>query len=430
MIGFIDRQRVFDIVERQNKWRREECINLIASESVMSPVAERVFLSDFEGRYNEHSGPERHYEGTELSYEIEEVCNELFRKKFITRFADARPISGAVANLIIYDAFAKPGDVIVSLGIPNGAHISHTRWGPAGVRGLKNIDMYFDAENMNIEVDRTVEIIKKADPKLVMFGASMFLFPEPILQIKEQISPKIKIVYDAAHVFGLVYNRRFQEPFEEGADIITTSTHKTFQGPQGGLIVGNYKLPNDDWENIQTSIFPGMLSNTHIHRFPALAITALEMNEFGRSYADQVVRNAKAFARALYDRGFGVLCPHLDFTESHQVIVDVRQHGGGQYVAKQMARCNVICNKMSLPSDSPYDATHNPSGIRLGVQELTRWGMKEQEMDAVAELFNRAIVFKEPIEMIRQDAIALKQRFGKVLYCFNPAKTLNELEKI
>jgi glycine hydroxymethyltransferase len=429
MAGFIDKQRVFDIVEKQNRWRRQECINLIASESVMSPVAEKMFNSDFEGRYNEHD-VHRHYEGTELSGEIEEICDELFRKRFITRFADCRPVSGAVANLIMYNAWTRPGDLIVSLGIPNGAHISHTRWGPAGVRGLKNVDMYFDAENMNIDVERTVEIIKKADPKLVMFGGSMFLFPEPVAAIKEQISPRIKTIYDAAHVFGLIYNRRFQDPFEEGCDVVTTSTHKTFQGPQGGLIVGNYKLPNEDWESVQTSIFPGMLSNTHIHRFPALAITALEMNDFGRIYADQVIRNAKAFGRALFDRGFGVLCPHLGFTESHQLIVNVKQYGGGEFVAKTMARCNVICNKMSVPSDTAYDATHNPSGIRLGVQEMTRWGMKEQDMEKVAELFKRAIIDGEPVERVKEDATEMKGRFGKIMYCYNPAKTINELEKL
>jgi len=430
IIGPIDRERVFEIVQKQNKWRREECVNLIASESVMSPVAEHVFKSDFEGRYNEHTGPECHYEGTELSYEIEEICNELFRKNFITRYADVRPISGAIANLIIYTAMTKPGDVIISLGIPAGAHISHTRWGPAGVRGLKNIDMSFDVENMNIDAEGTVDIIKKADPKLVMFGASMFLFPEPVREIKEQISSKIKIVYDAAHVFGLVYNKVFQEPFEDGADIITSSTHKTFQGPQGGIIIGNYKLLNEDWQKIDNAVFPGMLSNTHIFRFPALAITALEMNRFGRAYAEQVVKNAKAFARALFNRGFKVMCPHLDFTESHQVIVDVKQHGDGQYVAKQMARCNVICNKMSLPYDSAHDATHNPSGIRLGVQELTRWGMKEPEMEKVAEFYKRALIDKEPLERIKEDVIAFRKDFNKILYCFNPAKTINELEKL
>lgn len=426
----MDRHRVIKIVNQQNKWRREECVNLIASESVMSPLASKLFESDFGGRYNEHTGPDCHYEGTQLSYEIEEICNELFRKKFITRFADVRPISGAIANIIIYSALTKPGDIIISLGIPNGAHISHTRWGPAGVRGLKNVDMIFDVENMNVDVDKSVAIIKSANPKLIMLGASMFLFPEPIREIRENIGAKIKIVYDAAHVFGLVYNGVFQKPFEEGADILTSSTHKTFQGPQGGIIIGNYKLPNELWEKVDRAVFPGVLSNTHIHRFPSLAITALEMNKFGQAYAEQVVKNAKAFGRALFKRGFKALCPHLGFTESHQIIVDVRQHGGGQPVARQMAHCNVICNKMALPDDSARDATHNPSGIRLGVQELTRWGMKEPDMEVVAEFYKRAIIDREPVERVKEDVMALKKRFNKILYCFNPQKALSELDKL
>ncbi len=414
----MNQQKVIDIVNEQNRWRREECLNLIASESLMSPLAESVYGSDFEGRYNEHTGPECHYEGTELSYEIEEIANQLFRDHFETPYADVRPISGAISNIIVYNALTRPGDILVSLGIPNGAHISHTRWGPAGIRGLKNVDMFFDPEIMNINVERTVDIIRASDPKLVMFGASMFLFPSPIKEIREQVDPDIKFIYDAAHVLGLVYSRLFQEPFKEGVDIITSSTHKTFQGPQGGIIIGNSELSVKDWKKIDLSVFPGTLSSTHIHRFPSLAVTALEMNEFGEEYAGQVVRNAKAFGKALYDRGFKALCPDLGFTESHQVIVDVKEHGGGQKVARRMAQCNVICNKMALPNDSSDDATHNPSGIRLGVQELTRWGMKEEEMDAVAEFYKRIIIDREPVEKVKVDIMAYKAQYPDIHYCF------------
>ena len=414
----MNQQKVIDIVNEQNRWRREECLNLIASESLMSPLAEIVYSSDFEGRYNEHTGPDCHYEGTKLSYEIEEICNQLFRDHFETPYADVRPISGAVANIIVYNALTRPGDILVSLGIPNGAHISHTRWGPAGIRGLKNVDMYFDPETMNINVERTVEIIRASDPKLVMFGASMFLFPSPIKEIREQVDPDIKFIYDAAHVLGLIYNRLFQEPFKEGVDIITSSSHKTFQGPQGGMIIGSTGLSEKDWKKIDLSVFPGTLSSTHIHRFPSLAVTALEMNEFGEEYAGQIVMNAKAFGRALYNRGFKALCPDLGFTESHQVIVDVKEHGGGQKVARRMAQCNVICNKMALPNDSRDDATHNPSGIRLGVQELTRWGMKEKEMDAVAEFYKRIIIDGEPVEKVKADIMAYKAQYPNIHYCF------------
>jgi glycine hydroxymethyltransferase len=276
----MNQKKVIDIVNQQNRWRRKECLNLIASESLMSPLAESLYTSDFEGRYNEHIGPECHYEGTELSYEIEEGCNQLFRDHFKTPYVDVRPISGAIANIIVYNALTRPGDILVSLGIPNGAHISHTRWGPAGIRGLKNVDMSFDAETMNINVEGTVDIIKASNPKLVMFGASMFLFPEPIREIREQVDPDLKFVYDAAHVMGLVYGGIFQDPFAEGVDIITSSTHKTFQGPQGGIIIGSPGLSKKDWKKIDLAVFPGTLSSTHIHRFPSLAITALEMNEY------------------------------------------------------------------------------------------------------------------------------------------------------
>jgi len=406
--------RIIEVTNAHHKWRREECINLIASESVLSPLAEKYFVSDFEGRYNEHD-VEPHYQGTKYSMEIEKLCNVIFGVRFNTSFVDTRPISGGVANLIVYTAFAKPGDIFVSLGIPNGAHVSLTRWGLAGVRGLKNIDMVFDKEKMNIDVDETVKLINRVDPKLLMFGGSMFLFPEPIKEIKEQVDPKIKIIYDAAHVFGLVYNKKFQQPLEEGVDAMTASTHKTFQGPQGGIIIGNSKLAEEDWKRVQTAIFPGTISNHHIHRLPALAITALEMNQFGEEYAQQVIKNAKILGGTLYENGFKVLCPDLGFTESHQVIVNVKEFGGGKIVADELEKNNIICNKMALPDDSPHDATRNPSGIRLGTQELTRWGMKESEMKAIVEFFKKVLIDKQNV---KEEVMELKKQFSKINYCF------------
>jgi len=381
----------------------------------MSPLAEKYFLTDFAGRYNEHTGPDCHYQGTKYSYEIEELCNEIFRNNFNTPFVDTRPLSGGVANLIIYSSFAKPGDNIVSLGIPNGAHVSSTRWGMAGIRGLNSIDMFFDTKEMNIDVERTVHLIKKVNPKIIMFGASMILFPEPIKEIKEQIDSNIKVAYDSAHVFGLVYNKEFQQPLEEGADLICSSTHKTFQGPQGGIIIGNKNLDQKDWDKIQTAIFPGTISNHHIHKLPSLAITALEMDKFGKDYAKQVIKNSKALGQALYDLGFKVLCPEKGFTKSHQVIVNVKEFGGGKTVAQLLEENNIICNKMSLPIDTPQDATKNPSGIRLGSQELTRIGMKENEMKEVANFFRKAIKEKKNI---KKDVEDFRKDFKKIHYCF------------
>jgi glycine hydroxymethyltransferase len=411
--------KIIDIVDAHNKWRREQCINMIASESIMSPLAEKYFTTDFAGRYNEHTGPERHYHGTQHSYDIEELCNEIFRKKFSTPFVDCRPISGGVANLVVYTAFAKPGDSIVALGIPNGAHVSSSPWGMAGVRGLNSIDMIFNPKEMNIDVEKTVQLIKKVSPKIIMFGASMFLFPHPIREIKDQIDSDIKIAYDAAHVFGLIYNKEFQNPLEEGADVISSSTHKTFQGPQGGIIVGSKNLEDKEWKKLQTAVFPGTVSNHHIHRIPSLAITALEMDEFGKDYAKQVVNNAKTLGRALHDLGFKVLCPEKDFTQSHQIIVNVKEFNGGRNVAEILEKNNIICNKMSLPIDTPQDATKNPSGIRLGTQELTRIGMREGEMEVIAEFFKKVLKEKNDI---KKEVEEFRKDFKKIHYCFQTSK--------
>lgn len=407
-------KKIFEIIKLQNNWRREECINLIASESVLSPLAEKYFLSDFEGRYNEHD-LEQHYQGTKYSMQIEHFCNAIFEKRFKTKFVDVRPISGGIANLITYAAFTKPGEVIMSLGIPNGAHVSSTKWGLAGVHGLTNVDMIFDIDRMNIDVDETVKLIKNVKPKLLMFGGSMLLFPEPVKEIKELIDSKIKVAYDVAHVFGLVYNKRFQQPLEEGADLLNSSTHKTFQGPQGGIIIAKKGFQSDDWDKVQKAIFPGILSSHHIHRLPSLAITALEMNEFGKNYADQTIKNAKALAQSLYEYGFNVLCPDLAFTESHQVIVDVKDIGGGKNVAEKLEENNIICNKMALPSDQTKEATKNPSGIRLGTQEMTRWGMNESEMKIIASFFKK--ILKEN-KNVKDEVKLLKQQFSEIHYCF------------
>ncbi|MEM5812850.1 MAG: serine hydroxymethyltransferase [Candidatus Aenigmatarchaeota archaeon] len=411
-------KQVHEIVKNQERWRREECINLIASESVLSPLAEKFFINDFEGRYNEHS-EESHYCGTKFANDIEEFCKEIFMERFSTRFVDVRPISGAVANMTIYYAFTKPFDNFISLGIQNGAHVSATRWGVAGFRGLKNIDAYFDEKRMNIDVDATAKLARRVEAKLIMLGGSLILFPQPIKELRESLGNDFLIVYDAAHVFGLIYAKEFQEPLKEGADIITSSTHKTFQGPQGGIILARDSFEEDKWKKIENAIFPGLISNHHIHRLPALAITALEMNIFGKEYAKQVIRNAKAFAEELYNLGFDVLCPDLGFTESHQVIVNVKSLGGGRDVANRLEEANIICNKMSLPSDSPHDATKNPSGIRFGVQEVTRFGMKEEDMKEIARFIKKLLIDKISIHTIKQEVIEFRKRFKKIHYCFN-----------
>ena len=413
-------RKIKNIVKNQNRWR-SECLNLIASENVLSPLAEKFLVSDFVGRYNEHetiNGEfEEHYQGVKFSSEIEKICIKIFSRRFKTPYVDVRPISGAIANLATYTAILKPGDIFLSPGLTFGAHVSSTEYGIAGTCGLKSVSMPFDEAEMQLNVRETIKLIKKLKPKLIMLGRSMFLFPEPIKEIRRYT--KAIIVYDAAHVFGLIYGGKFQDPFKEGADIITASTHKTFPGPQGGIILGSPRLDKKIWKRIQRAVFPGIVSNHHIFRLPSLAITALEMEKFGKKYAEKIVENAKTLAKELFKLGFKVLGKEKDFTQSHQIIVNVENFGGGKTVAENLERANIIVNKIALPKDHAREATRNPSGIRIGVQEMTRFGMGKREMIKIARFFKRALIERENLSNLKKEIIAFRKKFQKVKFCFN-----------
>jgi len=192
---------------------------------------------------------------------------------------------------------------------------------------------------------------------------------------------------------------------------MTASTHKTFPGPQGGVILTNDK---DVYKKVSRTVFPVFVSNHHAHRLPSLAVTALEMLEFGEQYASQVVSNAKALAEELHALGVKVLGERLGFTRTHQVVIDVREFGGGSEIAKKLEEANIIVNKNLLPWDPP-DAIANPSGIRMGVQEMTRFGMKEGEMKEVARLIKRVMDGEDP-KKVKEDVVELRKQFVEVKY--------------
>jgi glycine hydroxymethyltransferase len=191
---------------------------------------------------------------------------------------------------------------------------------------------------------------------------------------------------------GLIAGGQFQQPLKEGADLMMGSTHKTFPGPQGGIILSH----KENEEIIDEAVFPGVVSNHHLHHLLGLGIATAEMLEFGEAYAKQTIKNAKALGQAMYERGFDVLCEDLGFTESHQVAVDLRNIRSASDIAKELADNNVILNKNLLPGDN-RDNSDDPSGIRIGTQEITRRGLKEKEMDEVAEFIRRVAVDKEDI---------------------------------
>ncbi len=407
-------KKILSLLENHNNWR-QNCVNLIASENVMSPFCEKYYVSDLMHRYAEGLPFGRYYQGLKYVDEIESLTQEKFKKHFGASFVDIRPISGTLANMAVFSALAERGDAILTLGIQGGSHVSHEKAGAAGILGLKSFHLGFDSETMMIDLEKSRKKIIEIKPKFIVIGGSVILFPQPIRELRE-ICDQVgaKIVYDAAHVFGLITAGFFQNPLEEGVDIITSSTHKTFPGPQGGIIIGN--IDKELQRKIQDKVFPGVLSNHHLHRIPPLYFALKEMEEFGKDYVSQIMKNSEALAKQLDNFGFDVLGKERGFTMSHQVVVNVKKQGGGSAVAKKLEEANIILNKNIIPDDKSNP--ENPEGIRIGVQEMTRFGMKEKEMAVIAEFIKRIILDGGDIEIIKEKVIGFRKNFQEVKYCF------------
>jgi glycine hydroxymethyltransferase len=397
-------------------------IPLIASENLMSPLTKEMVISDFNNRYAEGLPGHRYYQGNGIVDEVEIRVEELVKKLFNSKQADVRPISGTNANQALVFAFLKPGDKILTPSLDSGAHISSAEFGAVGMRGSDIKNMVFDTENMKLDVDGTRKVILQEKPKVALFGFSVFLFPAPIKELKDALNEVGSTIwYDGAHVLGLIAGKRFQDPLREGADVISGSTHKTFPGPQHGVILGN--TDDERWKKVRRGVFPGVISNHHIGAMAGLGVTAAEMVEFGRDYANAIIDNAKLLGAELYSRGFNVLAEKSGFTESHTLLIDVKNKGGGKQVAEELEKNNIILNKNMIPGDVNTKA-QNPSGIRIGTQEATRIGMGKSEMSHIADLIDRAL---KGIN-VKDEVTELKGGFQEVKYCFGKERGYDFVE--
>ncbi len=428
--------QVFSLLEAHHKWFSDS-LPLIASENIPSPAVREAILSDFGNRYAEGWTGERVYAGCKFIDQVEQLCIDLAKELFRVEFADVRPISGVCANLVAYATFTEPGDTMMALAIPAGGHISMGKkefGGTAGsVRGL-NVEYFpFDSDEMNIDVDATEKKVKKLvaegkKPTLAMFGGSVLPFPHPLKELEPVFHDHgVKVCFDAAHVAGLVACGQFQDPMHEGADAMTASTHKTLPGPQGGLILS--KAENS--EGIKRSTFPGNVSNHHLHHLAGKAVMFAEMMVFGKQYADQIVKNAKALAQALNERGFQVLGEKKGFTNSHLLVADITKYGDGKTIEKKLEDANVILNRNLLPYDIKAGRHFEaPGGIRCGVSEVTRLGMKESEMQVIADLMTRVVVKGEDSAKVAKDVGEFRKGYQKVHYAFESSRQAYEYVRL
>ena len=330
---------------------------------------------------------------------------------FAVKHVDLRPLSGNIAGIGAMFGLARAGDTVMEV---YNAHqyANKMRKAPLAV-DLNSVEIPWDGPNYNVDLDQTLSLIEQHSPSIVSIGSGVFLFPAPVRELKEAMkrcNPDSILIYDAAHVLGLIAGGRFQDPMTEGADVIISSTHKTFAGPQGGIILTNH---TEYAELIGEALSPLLVANHHLSRLPALAATFLEWLHCGRDHANAIVANAKAFGRALQERGVTILGHHLDFTESHMVIPIVDEFGDMGELCDRLEECHIIGGVFAPPAEV---GSH---GLRLGVQELTRLGMRERDADDIADCVVDVLRGNDPAGVKRR-AIELAGRFDKLSFTLGP----------
>ncbi len=436
-------------VMENNYWRQEECFNLIPSESTPSLLVKLCEISDPAGRYAEHrtmKGREIYfYQGTDFIREVEEETREELTSLFGCSHVELRPISGQMANEVVFKAMVKfinrdrPKDkplrklhLVMNNDLNKGGHLSSQPMGalfnyveedPAtGQERVINFPVS-DDNPYKADLNKLEELLEEHRPELIVFGKSMFIYREPVGFVSHLVKDwpqKPVLMFDMAHVLGLY--GAFQAPFDEGADLLTGSTHKTFYGPQRGVVAGN--LPKESplrklWLDIKSRAFPGSTSNHHLGTLIGLLMASYEMNEFKEDYQSQVLRNAKILARALHEQGIKVEGdPGDGFTETHQVLIRISSFGNGMEIARRLEDNNIITNYQALPDDETF---LEPSGIRMGVQEMTRFGMKGDDFAVLAGLI--AEVLKEG-KTVKDEVKKYRKNFLEMKYCLSPEEAV------
>ena len=280
------------LVAQHEKWRMNECLNVSAAENFSSRGARELLKSDFVNRYSDDRG---FHKGAKYLRQVEELAVEISKKVFRAKFADVRPISGHLSDVSSILTLTKRGDSILSVSSKNGGYPGISRAGIGRFIGTKDLFFPFDEERFNIDAEKARTLIEKRKPKLVVHGASRILFPQPVRELSDVANESVRI-YDGSHVLGLIAGGEFQDPLREGCSLLIGSTHKSFPGPQGGIIVSN---DEEVFSKVSAGIFPGLVDNIHWNRVASLVVAMAEMLQFGKEYAQAIVQNSQAFGKAL-----------------------------------------------------------------------------------------------------------------------------------
>ncbi len=375
--------------------RQRENIELIASENFVSKAVLEALGSIATNKYAEGYPGKRYYGGCEFLDVVEQLAIYRAKELFASDMANVQPHSGAQANLSAYFSILEPGDTIMGMNLSHGGHLTHGH--PLSISGryFKVVPYGVNESTETIDYDEMEKIASEAKPKVIVAGASAyprFIDFERIARIAKSVGAYLMV--DMAHIAGLVATNLHPSPVPH-ADIVTSTTHKTLRGPRGGLIVAKKELSKE----INKAVFPGIQGGPLMHVIAAKAVCFKEaaQPEF-KTYQEQVLKNAKVLAKSLQGMGLRIVSGG---TDNHLMLVDLRSKGlSGAEAESLMESIHITINKNSIPFDTAPPL--KPSGIRLGTPAVTTRGMKEPEMEQIANIIGRVLTHKDDAKVIEQ----------------------------
>lgn len=386
--------------------RQNRNIELIASENIVSPTILYAMGSVLTNKYAEGYPSKRYYGGCENVDVVENIAIERVKKLFNCEYANVQPHSGAQANMAVFFAMLNPGDTYMGMSLDAGGHLSHGS--PVNFSGKYfNCVPYGVDENGYIDYDNVLELAKQHKPKLIIAGASAYpriIDFKKFREIADEVGAYLMV--DIAHIAGLVATGLHPSPFPY-ADVVTTTTHKTLRGPRGGVILSNNEI-NEKF-NFNKAIFPGTQGGPLEHVIAGKAVAFKEaLDPSFKKYQAQIVKNCKALATSLKNKGFNMV---TGGTDNHLLLLDLTNFGiTGKELQTRCDNVYITLNKNAIPNDprSPFVT----SGVRIGTAAITSRGMKEKDMEIIADLIYQTVTdYENNIDNIREKVVTLCNKY-------------------
>ena len=385
---------VYDAISGEMK-RQQEGMELIASENYVSEAVLEALGSVLTNKYSEGYPGRRYYGGQEFTDQIESLAIERAKKIFGADHINVQPHSGAPANMIAYNAVLQPGDTVLGMDLSHGGHLTHGH--PLTLSAsIYNFIGYKTGKDGLIDYKELEKLALKHKPKLILAGFSAYTRKIDYKKF-QAIAKKVGAIsmFDIAHIAGLVAGKAIENPVPY-FDIVTTTTHKTLRGPRGGMIMCKAEFA----KAVDKSAFPGFQGGPHMNNIAAKAVAFGEaLKPAFKTYAKQVIKNAKVLEKELLKRGYKIMFGGTDY---HMVLIDVMasRNVTGKQAEHALDEAGITVNKNMIPDDprSPMD----PSGIRVGVQAITSRGMKEKEIKMIAEWIDEIITKHDDVKSLKE----------------------------